>query len=167
MELRTEARENANIVLTNPDMLHASVLPYHEFWCVFTKRQLGTILLRWLFAFQGHTILLTVGCGNLWKSRDVDKSTCQAFQVSIISMICRSGFFKKLKYVVIDEAHMYRGVFGSHVAAVLRRLVWVGCLHYPCFVWRLASTPSWSDGWLACHTYMVSTLPDGQDVALL
>jgi DEAD/DEAH box helicase domain-containing protein len=31
-------------------------------------------------------------------------------------------FFANLKYVVIDEAHVYRGVFGSQVACVLRRL---------------------------------------------
>ncbi|MFT4245784.1 MAG: DEAD/DEAH box helicase [Micrococcaceae bacterium] len=33
-----------------------------------------------------------------------------------------SRFFKKLDYIIIDEAHSYRGVFGSHVANVLRRL---------------------------------------------
>ncbi|MFC1947371.1 DEAD/DEAH box helicase [Chloroflexota bacterium] len=33
-----------------------------------------------------------------------------------------SRFFRNLKYVVIDEAHTYRGVFGSHVAGVVRRL---------------------------------------------
>ena len=33
-----------------------------------------------------------------------------------------SRLFRNLKYVVIDEAHVYRGVFGSHVANVLRRL---------------------------------------------
>ncbi len=33
-----------------------------------------------------------------------------------------SDFFKNLKYVVVDEAHSYRGIFGSHVAHVLRRL---------------------------------------------
>jgi DEAD/DEAH box helicase domain-containing protein len=33
-----------------------------------------------------------------------------------------SSFLKALKYVVIDECHTYRGVFGSHVAQVLRRL---------------------------------------------
>ncbi len=33
-----------------------------------------------------------------------------------------SGLLRHLRYVVIDEAHIYRGVFGSHVACVLRRL---------------------------------------------
>jgi DEAD/DEAH box helicase domain-containing protein len=33
-----------------------------------------------------------------------------------------SPFLRRLRYVVVDEAHMYRGVFGSHVACVLRRL---------------------------------------------
>ncbi|MGN9811116.1 DEAD/DEAH box helicase [Micromonospora sp. BQ11] len=33
-----------------------------------------------------------------------------------------SGFLRRLTYVVIDECHTYRGVFGSHVAHVLRRL---------------------------------------------
>ena len=33
-----------------------------------------------------------------------------------------SHFLRNLRYVVVDEAHVYRGVFGSHVAAVLRRL---------------------------------------------
>lgn len=55
----------ANIVLTNPDMLHVGILPYHTTW---------------------------------------------------------SDLFRNLQYVVIDEVHTYRGVFGSHVANVLRRL---------------------------------------------
>lgn len=38
-------------------------------------------------------------------------------------------FFAGLRYVVIDELHVYRGVFGSHVAQVLRRL-WRICAHY-------------------------------------
>ena len=37
--------------------------------------------------------------------------------------------FEQLRYIVIDEAHTYRGVFGSHVANVLRRLLRV-CAHY-------------------------------------
>lgn len=62
---RRFARDFASFVLTNPDMLHKSVLPHHVRW----SRLLGS-----------------------------------------------------LRYVVLDEAHHYRGVFGSHVAAVLRRL---------------------------------------------
>ena len=38
-------------------------------------------------------------------------------------------FFTHLKYVVIDEVHAYRGVFGSHLANVLRRLARI-CRHY-------------------------------------
>jgi DEAD/DEAH box helicase domain-containing protein len=38
-------------------------------------------------------------------------------------------FLAGLRYVVLDELHVYRGVFGSHVANVLRRL-WRLCRHY-------------------------------------
>ncbi|HET9128279.1 MAG TPA: DEAD/DEAH box helicase [Propionibacteriaceae bacterium] len=62
---RRFARDFATYVLTNPDMLHRSVLPNHARW---------------------------------------------------------SRFLGSLRYVVIDEAHRYRGVFGAHVAAVVRRL---------------------------------------------
>ena len=62
---RRELRERAQIILTNPDMLHVGILPQHARW------------------------------------RDV---------------------FARLRYVVIDDAHVYRGVFGSHVANVIRRL---------------------------------------------
>jgi DEAD/DEAH box helicase domain-containing protein len=62
---RIRLRHEANIILTNPDMLHVGILPNHSLW---------------------------------------------------------SHFLKDLKFVVVDEAHIYRGVFGSHVAAVLRRL---------------------------------------------
>lgn len=62
---RRFARDFARFVLTNPDMLHRSVLPRHPQW----TRLLST-----------------------------------------------------LRYVVVDEAHRYRGVFGAHVSAVLRRL---------------------------------------------
>lgn len=62
---RSEIRKKSNVILTNPDMLHLSILPHHTIW--------------------------------------VD-------------------FFKNLKYVVIDEAHIYRGVFGSHLANIIRRL---------------------------------------------
>ncbi|MCG2770279.1 MAG: DEAD/DEAH box helicase [Anaerolineae bacterium] len=62
---RAALRKSAAIILTNPDMLHVSILPNHGLW---------------------------------------------------------SRFFTNLRYVVIDEAHVYRGVFGSHVACILRRL---------------------------------------------
>ena len=62
---RGRLRRTAAIILTNPDMLHAGILPNH----------------------------------NLW-----------------------AHFLSHLTYVVVDEAHAYRGVFGSHVACVLRRL---------------------------------------------
>ncbi|HST18451.1 MAG TPA: DEAD/DEAH box helicase [Gaiellaceae bacterium] len=64
-EHRREIRRRANVILTNPDMLHIGVLPNHDRW--------GDVLAN-------------------------------------------------LRYVVLDEAHVYRGVFGSHVANVLRRL---------------------------------------------
>ncbi|MBE0429862.1 MAG: DEAD/DEAH box helicase [Thermoleophilia bacterium] len=62
---RPHIRRRANILLTNPDMLHVGILPHHDSW---------------------------------------------------------QDFFFNLRYVVIDEAHSYRGVFGSHVANVIRRL---------------------------------------------
>jgi DEAD/DEAH box helicase domain-containing protein len=64
-EQRRQIRTWANVILTNPDMVHVGVLPNHDRW--------GDVLAN-------------------------------------------------LRYVVIDEAHVYRGVFGSHVANVLRRL---------------------------------------------
>ncbi|HET6741482.1 MAG TPA: DEAD/DEAH box helicase [Kribbella sp.] len=76
---RDWARDHATYVLSNPDMLHRSVLPNHQRWARF------------------------LGC---------------------------------LQYVVVDECHHYRGVFGAHVAGVLRRLRRV-CAQYgahPIFV---------------------------------
>ena len=64
-EARSDIRRRANIVLTNPDMLHVGILPNHAAW---------------------------------------------------------AELFANLAVVVVDEAHVYRGVFGSHVANVLRRL---------------------------------------------
>ncbi len=69
---RSAIRYAANMVFTNPDMLHVGILPSHPAW---------------------------------------------------------ASFFRKLKYVVIDEVHMYRGVFGSHVANIIRRLKRI-CAHY-------------------------------------
>jgi DEAD/DEAH box helicase domain-containing protein len=64
-EARAQIRRRANVVLTNPDMLHVGILPNHAAW---------------------------------------------------------TTLFANLAVVVVDEAHVYRGVFGSHVANVLRRL---------------------------------------------
>jgi DEAD/DEAH box helicase domain-containing protein len=61
-----------HVLITNPDMLHLGLLPYHASW---------------------------------------------------------SGFLAQLKFVVIDEVHTYRGIMGSHMAQVLRRLKRL-CAHY-------------------------------------
>ncbi|WP_107081797.1 DEAD/DEAH box helicase [Streptomyces sp. SBT349] len=84
-EERVWARDHANLLLTNPDMLHRGLLPAHRRW---------------------------------------------------------SSFLRALRYVVIDECHVYRGVFGSHVAQVLRRLRRI-CAHYggrPVFLLASATT---------------------------
>jgi DEAD/DEAH box helicase domain-containing protein len=62
---RRTIRQSAGILITNPDMLHAGILPNHTAW---------------------------------------------------------RNLFRNLEYIVVDEIHAYRGVFGSHVANVIRRL---------------------------------------------
>lgn len=62
---RARIREQAQVVLTNPDMLHVGILPQHG---------------RWVRLFRG------------------------------------------LRYVVLDDLHVYRGVFGSHLSGLVRRL---------------------------------------------
>jgi DEAD/DEAH box helicase domain-containing protein len=64
-DARKAIRQRANVVLTNPDMLHSGILPHHTRW---------------------------------------------------------AHYFENLRYVVIDELHYYRGVYGSHLANLLRRL---------------------------------------------
>jgi DEAD/DEAH box helicase domain-containing protein len=63
--VRSVVRAAGQVVITNPDMLHAAILPHHTKW----------------------------------------------FKL-----------FENLQFVVIDELHTYRGLFGSHVANVIRRL---------------------------------------------
>ena len=70
--IRSSIRSAGQVVVTNPDMLHAAILPHHTKW----------------------------------------------FQL-----------FEQLQVIVIDELHTYRGLFGSHVANVLRRLLRI-CAHY-------------------------------------
>lgn len=52
------------------------------------------------------------------------------------------------RYVVVDEAHMYTGVFGSHVALVLRRLLRL-CLRYARGQQQQRASPS-SQGSVEC-----------------
>ena len=65
-DARQAIRKQGHVVVTNPDMLHAGILPHHTKW---------------------------------------------------------QKLFMNLRYVVIDELHVYRGIFGSHLANVIRRLV--------------------------------------------
>ena len=69
---RRQIKAKAEVVLTNPDMLHLGILPNHKSW---------------------------------------------------------ARLFRNLRYVILDEAHVYRGVFGSHIANILRRLRRL-CLRY-------------------------------------
>jgi len=71
-DARRTIRTRAHVVLSNPDMLHAGILPHHPKW---------------------------------------------------------AKLFENLRFIVIDELHAYRGVFGSHLANVLRRLRRI-CRHY-------------------------------------
>jgi DEAD/DEAH box helicase domain-containing protein len=64
-DARRAVRQRANVVLTNPDMLHSGILPHHTKW---------------------------------------------------------ARYFENLRYIVIDELHYYRGVYGSHLANLIRRL---------------------------------------------
>ena len=71
-DARLQVRELGQIVLTNPDMLHAGILPHHT---------------KWL------------------------------------------KLFRNLRWVVLDELHAYKGVFGSHLANVIRRLKRIAAFH--------------------------------------
>ncbi|WP_417234700.1 DEAD/DEAH box helicase [Arthrobacter sp.] len=83
-------------------------------------------------------------------------------------------FFRRLTYVIVDEAHSYRGVFGSHVANLIRRLRRI-CEHYganPVFIGASAtsSEPGRSFGQLIGAEAMEVTTdfsPHGQTVVAL
>jgi DEAD/DEAH box helicase domain-containing protein len=71
-DARRTIRARAQLVLSNPDMVHSGILPHHPRW---------------------------------------------------------AKLFENLRYVIVDELHAYRGVFGSHLCNVLRRLQRI-CRHY-------------------------------------
>ena len=61
--------------------------------------------------------------GDIRRSTRVVLSNPDMLHVGILPNHSQwSRFLRSLKYVVVDEAHVYRGVFGSHLAVVLRRL---------------------------------------------
>ncbi len=93
-DARKAIRARGNLVITNPDMLHAGILPHHTKW---------------------------------------------------------ERLFENLKYVVIDELHYYRGVLGSHLANVLRRLKRVARFYgsHPQFICASATIANPAD--LAAH----------------
>jgi DEAD/DEAH box helicase domain-containing protein len=103
-EARADIRRNANVVLTNPDMLHVGILPNHAAW---------------------------------------------------------AELFSNLAVVVVDEAHVYRGVFGSHVAGVLRRLRRIAALYgtYPIFLLTSAT--------IANPVELAERLTGLEDIALI
>lgn len=106
-EQRTWVRRNANVVLTNPEMLHAGLLPNHERWATFLGR---------------------------------------------------------LRYVVVDELHAFRGVFGTHVAHVLRRLRRLAAHHGSDPVFVFCSATIGAPGRLArdlCGLEVTEVLDDG------
>jgi len=89
MAERDWIRQHANVVLSNPDLLHRTVLPRHAQWATLLRR---------------------------------------------------------LRFVVLDECHHYRGVFGSHVALVLRRLRRICARYGASPVFLLASATSADPG---------------------
>ncbi len=88
-EERDWIRQHANVVLSNPDLLHRTLLPQHQRY---------------------------------------------------------SSFLRRLRFVVIDECHHYRGLFGSHVSLVLRRLRRVCAAYNAAPVFVLASATSATPG---------------------
>jgi DEAD/DEAH box helicase domain-containing protein len=96
---------HANVVLTNPDMLHVGILPHHGPW---------------------------------------------------------ADFLHRLRYVVVDEMHTLRGIFGTHVAMVLRRLRRL-CAHYgsdPTFVFGSATIGNPAELASACAANDVEVVDD-------
>ena len=92
---RPALRRDARILLTNPDMLHQAVMPNHAQWA----HVLGA--LRYV----------AIDEANPNPNRNPNPQPQPQPRPQPLT-----------RYVVVDEAHMYRGVFGCHVALILRRL---------------------------------------------
>jgi DEAD/DEAH box helicase domain-containing protein len=108
VEHRGQIRRTANLILSNPDMVHIGLLPHHDRW--------GDVLAN-------------------------------------------------LRYVVVDEAHVYRGVFGSHVANVMRRLRRLARLYGAEPQFLLASATISNPGELTARLLGVPTTVIGDDAA--
>jgi DEAD/DEAH box helicase domain-containing protein len=87
---RSQIREKARLLITNPDMLHLGIMPHHTHWDLF---------------------------------------------------------FKNLNYIILDEAHIYRGVFGSHIGNVIRRLKRIAQFYgaFPKFIMTSATLSNAAD----------------------
>ena len=107
-EQRWQIRRFANVILSNPDMLHVGVLPHHDRW--------GDVLAN-------------------------------------------------LRFVVVDEAHVYRGVFGSHVGNVLRRLRRLARIYGADPLFLLASATISNPGGLGADLLGVPVTTIGDDAA--
>jgi DEAD/DEAH box helicase domain-containing protein len=108
IEQRGHIRRSANLILSNPDLVHVGLLPHHDRW---------------------------------------------------------ADVLANLSHVVVDEAHVYRGVFGSHVANVLRRLRRLARLYGAEPRFLLASATISNPGELALRLLGVPATVIGDDAA--
>lgn len=110
--------------------------------CIYPTKALAQDQLRGLIAFQDQAAGIQFMAGTYdgdtpqtlrRKIRDggqVLLTNPDMLHQGILPQHARwNRFFTNLRYVVIDEVHAYRGVFGSHLANVMRRLMRI-CAHY-------------------------------------
>ena len=72
--------------------------------------------------YDGDTPVISAHSNSLISPRNPDQSGQCFISPSSPNHTLWASFFKNLRYVILDEIHVYRGVFGSHVANVIRRL---------------------------------------------
>lgn len=105
-------RDASALLLTNPDMLHASVLPGlrgSPGWRAWLR---GLRCGLWM----GGGVGFLVGLGVCITPCIVERTLIHP---SILNPLC----YTHNSYIVVDEAHHYRGALGCHVSLVLRRLL--------------------------------------------